>query len=1129
MKINNLILGLLTFLIGTASIFAQPKSIKFQSISVGDGLSHNIVYGIFQDRKGFMWFSTQDGGLNKYDGYKFKIYRNEPGDKNSISSNNVNQIIEDYDGNLWIGSWGGGLNKFDPKKEKFTSFKHNPQDKNSLSDNKIQSLHIDGNGIIWIGTTSGGLNSYNSEANKFTHYINDPGDPTSLGNNRVWAICNVGHQEKDKLWIATENGLDLFFIKNEQFIHYEYDIQNFDGLSFPQIRSLLLDKSETLWVGTAQGLDRFNPASQTFTHFIPYPEHSINSQANNVNTIFEDREGTIWIGTQMGGLSSLNCITGVFTHFVHDPNNLLSISYNDVRDIYQDRSGIIWIATRGGGLNNFDSRPFKFNVIQKKPDKLNSMSGNRVKAIFVDSKNLIWIGLDDNGLNKYDRKNNKFTHYKHDPDDPGSIGSNRIKSIYEDSDSIIWVGTDDGGLNKLDEKTGKFSQYIPNPQNPAGISSDDVMSIIEDKDGILWIGTKNGLNKFYKEKEFFEHYKNNPDDPTSISSNRIMTICIDKTNFLWIGTDNGLNKFDPQTNTFKRFFKKADNANSLSSNRIFTIHEDNSGVLWFGTTNGLNCFNPQSGKFNYFTLEDGLSSAIIYGIVEDEDRKLWLSTINGLARFSMDSKIVRNYDISDGLQGNEFSPGVCFKSNKGELFFGGTEGLNFFYPDSVLDDPSAPSTVITDFQIFNAPVPIGENSILKKHINFTDEIVLSNSDYVFTFEFAALHYLYPEKNCYKYMLQGFDNAWIDFGTKRFVMYNNLPAGEYVFKVKGANSDGVWDETGASIKLVITPAFWETWWFYSIVIFALITSVYAYIKNRERNLQITKQILAETVKERTLEIMLQKQKITDSIQFASRIQSSLLPTKIKFERIFPNHFILYRPRDIVSGDFYWLTEKDDKIIIAAADCTGHGVPAAMLSMLGISFLNEIVNKLEIKHANEILNKLRQSFIESPNTKGDELDIFAGMSISLCVIDIKAKQLEFSGAYQPLYLLRKLIGPPTQISSHENDIVLTENGEYQLFEIKANKMPIGNYIIDKSFTNKEIQLRQGDTIYLFSDGYTDQFGEPLGKKFLSKRFKNEILRIQDKKMNEQLESLNKTHDKWRGNLDQLDDILVIGIRF
>ncbi len=834
------------------------RRLKFTHLSVEDGLSQNDGRQILQDQVGFIWIGTQDG-LNRYDGYEFKVYTYDPDDNTGLSDDFITALYEDRSGTLWVGTKNGGLNKFDLTTGQFTRYRHDPDDPHSLSHDNVQAIYEDQSGILWIGTRGGGLNKFDRDTGQFVPYQHDPDNPHSLSHD---AVSSLAEYPAGILWIATEGGgLNRFDLRSNQadtgyFVRYRHDANNPNSLSDDTVWSIYLDRSGILWLGTEKGgLNRFDPETEQFSHYQHDPHDPTSISHDEIEAITEDDSGDLWIGTLGGGLNKFDRETGIFITYQHNADDPGSLSHDTVDSVYFDRAGTLWVGTVGKGINLLDPNTQKFLHFKTEPGNPNSLSYDFVMGVYEDSEGILWVGTIGGGVNAYDRKTGTFTHYKADPDTPGSISHNRVWTITEDQAGTLWMGTLGGGLNKFDRETQTFTHYQADPDNPNSISHDLIWTIYKDRQGILWIGTfGGGLDAFDPGTETFTHYAANPDDPKSLSHNVVKAIFEDQSGTLWVGTDEGgLNKFDRKTQTFTHYQADPDNPHSLSNDRIKAIQEDRTGTLWIGTGSGLNRFNRTDETFTHYHERDGLPNDVIYGILEDDDGNLWLSTNRGLSRFNPQTETFKNYDVRDGLQGNEFNAGAFYKSASGEMFFGGVYGVSAFYPEKIKDNPYLPPVVLTDFQIFNASVPIGEDSPLSQSISEVEEIVLSYEDKVFSFEFAALNYIIPEKNQYAYMMEGVDKEWVYSGDRRFVTYTNLDQGTYTFKVKASNNDGVWNEEGVSVKIIITPPWWETTWFRGTGLLLLAGLIVGSYRWRVYAIEQRNRELAWQVAERTKEL------------------------------------------------------------------------------------------------------------------------------------------------------------------------------------------------------------------------------------------------------------------------------------
>ena len=879
------------FLILVSPLHAQRDQFTFEHLSLEHGLSDSIVTCLLQDNIGFLWIGTENG-LNRYDGYNFTIYRHDPKDPQSLSSNEIQVLYEDAEGTLWIGT-DDGLQTYNRELDQFGHYPYNPDDPNSLKNNTIQAIYEDQAGVLWIGTEEG-LHTYNRLERTFTRYQSvslqdesedekdedDEQDETEEGNEDVEdpetsevsenALIVAGenirviYQERSGvLWFGTDKGLNRY--DGQSVRTYLHDPEDPDSLGHDQVNVIYADRAGNLWIGAdGGGLHKFDRETEQFIHYRNIPDDPATISHDQVNAIYEDHAGELWIGT-LNGLNKFDPQSERFIRCQHDPVNPRSLSYSEIGVIFEDRSGVLWIGTDGGGLNKFNRCTEHFLHYQHDPYHSQSLSHNRVQALYEDRDGFLWIGTEVGGLDRLNRETEEFFHYQHDPKNPHSLSINEVNALYEDSAGILWVGTDEGGLNRLDRETGQFTHYLPDPEDPHSISHDAISVLYEDREGVLWIGMEDdgGLNRFDRETASFTIYRHEEDDPASLSGPDVWAIFEDHDGVLWVGTSEGLNRFDRETDEFYHYNSDPENPKSLSHNTVWSIYEDRAGILWIGTSGGLNKFDRENESFTHYTEQDGLPHDVIYGILEDDAGHLWLSTSKGLSRFEPKSETCKNYGINE-LQNITFVEGAYHKSRSGEMFFGGMQGFNAFYPEKIQDNPHRPSVVMTDFSIFNRSIPIGQNAegrmLLEKSITSTRELTLSYQDSVFSFEFAALDYTIPEKNQYAYKMEGFDQEWNEIGTRRIATYTNLPAGTYTFRVKGSNNDRVWNEEGVALRLTITPPFWETAWFRSALVVCLIGTAYGVHKLRIRQMRAYQQRLEYEVQERTKELVEKNQQI-----------------------------------------------------------------------------------------------------------------------------------------------------------------------------------------------------------------------------------------------------------------------------
>lgn len=816
-RLRKLCLWLLSIPFFHPSAFAQSPlpDFKFERIAMEHGLSHGTVTDIVQDSSGFIWIGTADG-LNRFDGRSFKIFKHNPKDAHSISSSFVRTLFVDRSGTLWIAAYNAGLNKFDRVTEKFTRYVHNPHDPSSLSHNTCGWLAEDTNGILWIGTDNG-LDALDPKSGRFTHFRHNSSDRNSLRHN---VIVFLFRDKQGMLWVGTTMGLDKLDPATGLFTHYDLDPSNPAAFGNLQVWSIYEDRSGVLWIGThGSGLFRFNQVTGHMKHYRhdPLDPHSLSH--NIVFKVFEDLSGLLWVGTDGGGLNVLDRTTDRFFHFKHDPQNSHSLSHNNASVALEDKHGTLWISTWGGGVNKLSRFKQKFRHYQNDPDNRNSLSNNFVFSFAEDRSGALWIGTLGGGLNRFDRTTGRFTHFKHNPSTKNGLTDNHIWTLLTDSEGILWIGTETGGLNRFNPRTQEWTSFrhvpsVPFPKGwiPTSLSENEIRSILESrrKSGrVLWIGTgSKGLNKFDVATGKSVRYTHDPNDSTSLGIGSVWTLCEGRNGTLWIGTSRGgLNRLDEQTGKFVRYVHNPSNPNSLSHNDVRTIHEDASGTLWIGTFGGgLNRFDRTTEQFTVFTEQDGLANNFIYGILEDEDGSFWISTNRGVSKFDPRRGVFKNYAVQDGLQADEFNTGAYLKTRNGEMLFGGVNGFNRFHPRQVQDNPHVPSIVLVSIAVKGKPLSLDTSITEIRHIE------LAHDDNFFSFEFAALDFVDPSRNRYAYKLEGLDDDWVYNGTRNYASYTNVEHGDYVFRAKGSNSDGVWNEQGLSVSIRIIPPFYRQAWF-----------------------------------------------------------------------------------------------------------------------------------------------------------------------------------------------------------------------------------------------------------------------------------------------------------------------------
>jgi ligand-binding sensor domain-containing protein/signal transduction histidine kinase len=834
-------------LLTTALAEGQRQNLRFERLGSAQGLSQSNVTCILQDSRGFMWFGTRDG-LNKYDGYRFTVYKSDPKNKSGLSNNSVVAIVEDADGNIWIATWGGGISKLNWNTGKFTHYRNDPKDPTTISSDFVrdQCMIKDHKGNLWIGTSEG-LNQFDPKTNKFTRYLHDKDNSASLGSNDVTALL----QDKDlNIWAGCENGgLSLLNKDGKTFTRFLHDQKNPFSLANDNVKTLFQDSKGRFWVGTHDGgLELFDRGRRTFRHFPYDPANPAGISHNAILSIHEGPSGDIWIGTENGGLNILDPLKETFTHYKQDEIDPTSINNNSIYSIYRDHHNNMWVGTYSGGVNLVSQNANKFASYRRSASGF-SLNNNTVMAVYEDASNNLWIGTDGGGVNVLDRETGKFSYLIHDKKNKNSICGNYVLAVAGDSRKNIWIGTWGDGLSVYDPKTKNFRNFRHNPADKGSISGNNCWTIREDSRGDIWVGTKGaGLNLYHPETQTFTHYVADIHNPNSINNNWINDVFEDSKGRFWIGTDGGgLNLLDRNTGVFTHFIH-SETANSISHDIVNCIFEDSHGDLWIGTDVGLNKMDKNTGKFTAYLTSEGLPNNTIQSILEDGHGNLWVSTNKGLSRFTPSNGTFKNFTTADGLQSDEFKK-AGYKSRNGLMYFGGINGFNEFVPDSIRDNAFEPPLIITGFQIFNKEVAISDengSSPLRKNITDTKEITLSYDNSVISFEFASLNYTIAEKKRYAYMLEGFDSKWNEIGTQRTATYTNLDPGNYVFKVKGLNNDGTWSESMASFSLIITPPFWQTWPFRILVVLVVAGSAIGFHRLRMRAVNAQKKKLEAQV-------------------------------------------------------------------------------------------------------------------------------------------------------------------------------------------------------------------------------------------------------------------------------------------
>jgi signal transduction histidine kinase/ligand-binding sensor domain-containing protein len=873
-------------------------------------LSNSYVMGCKRDRRGVVWLVTRDGVLHRYEPETERFVRYDLGLSDPFQQRGSELLVlhGDVQGRLWVGTFGDGLLRYEPEEDTFRAYRHDPDDPTSLSHRIVWRIHEDREGTIWVGTEAG-LNRYDPGSDSFVRYpyrdfppgayqydppVHDddpafqPANPRALGSPAVTRIAEDG---EGRLWVGTRyGGLNRLDRETGDFTSYPYDPafepEDPGTLSGNSVHRLLVDHLGQLWVGSAHwnvdetrtyarlGVERLDPETGSILRFPADPEDPCSLPHDYVGAMYEDAQGTLWVHTFGGGVDIYDQETGCFDHYVHDPDDERTLAGDDVTVFYEDEAGGLWIGTATGGASYFDPGWAKFPSYDVGAESGERLSNNSIWRIASSPKGLrddgradvLWVSTFA-GLNYWDRRANTFTFYEIDPKLPDSVAY----SVFEDAERrVLWLGTTMGleraGLPaeaSTAPETLRFTRILTR----SSASTGSVLAVHPAGEDQLWVGQyRVGLHRFdLTSEEIVATYRHDPDDEMSLGDDRVLKIFPGRDGTLWLTTRGGLECFDPESATFTHYLADPEDPRSGAAT-VHAVYEDRSGNVWLGTDGeGLQRLVPaQDAVVAAYREEDGLPNNVVYSILPGEAGQLWLSTNRGLVRFDPLDESFQSYTSQDGLQSNEFNWGAEFSAADGELFFGGVNGINAFYPAEIAPNPYVPPVVITEILLGPPRQPreiggrgngtaTGAREVLEAPLHLAEEIELSHRDRILSFEFAALHYALPERNQYAYMLEGFDPDWHEVGTRRFATYTNLPPGRYTFRVKGSNSDGVWNDQGASVTVRVRPPFWGTWWFRAMVGLLLLGGGVAGYRVRVRAIEARSRELEGQVAERTQEL------------------------------------------------------------------------------------------------------------------------------------------------------------------------------------------------------------------------------------------------------------------------------------
>jgi len=820
---------------------SQKPYFPFQHFSSTDGLSQNQVLSIFQDQKGFMWFGTLEG-LNRFDGYEFKVYHHQNNDSTSLSHDFVTSIFEDHQGTLWVGT-SEGLSRYNRAKDSFESYIHNPQQKNSISPGLINKMVEDKIGNFWIAFASGYVDYFDRKGSEFLHY--------SINKNLA-DITSLLEDADGNLWIGSQAGITIMNRSHQMVNRFQHQPQEPASLSNDNVNAILQDADRVIWIATDDGLNKYNPIDKNFVHFLHYN--------NNLGTLrlkcmSQDKQGRLWIGMENGGLDIWDRTKNEVYHLKQNESDKRAISDNSVYSIYRDKNDNMWVGTNSQGVNFYDVHRKPFVIYQNIPGQSDCLSHNKVNAVAEQPNKGFWIATDGGGLNFFDEKNGTFTAFTHKPDDVRSIPSDYVVDVLWDaSDQLLWVATWGGGLASFDPSSEKFTRYQHRENDLTSLASNNLWRIYQDQDGLLYIGTiGKGLSVYNKSLSVFYNYG----PANGLSEENVVSIFRDSRDKLWLGTwGNGVSCMDIS----KKIFTPAPSIVTIKS--CESIEGDKMGRIWILGNPGIQCYDPKKNSVFSLTTEDGLPRSNINGMVEDKRGKIWLSTNKGIVEFNLLQGHPRIFSVEDGLPTNQFT-GRLLHATNGKMYFGSVDGLVVFHPDSIKQNLILPTVIITDLKVFNKSIVVGaKDSVLRQNISETREIWLPYEFNFISLSFAALSYTSPQRNQYAYQLKGFDPDWVLADKQRSVTFTSLDPGDYEFKVKASNDDGLWNEKYTTLLIHVLPPWWQTYWFRAFGISLLGLSATAFYRFRLRSVEKQNERLSMVVKQRTRELEEMNEEVTE---------------------------------------------------------------------------------------------------------------------------------------------------------------------------------------------------------------------------------------------------------------------------
>lgn len=1074
---------------------ARPS---FRPLSLEQGLSQAAVLDLAQDASGFLWVGTQDG-LNRFDGYGFTVLRHDPADPDGLPDSNVTALAPGRGNVLWVGGADRGVARLDLTTLRATHFAPEPGTDGRRPNLAVLSLLEDRSGTLWVGTGGAGLLRLAPGSSRFESFAPAPGDPESFPSP---AVFDLVEDRSGSIWAATLGAglLRLDAASGRVLARFDRDPATGERPPNVTVNCVLSARDGAVWAGAGPAVARVDPSSGGVQVFRHDPRDPSSFPAQQARHLAEDREGRIWIATE-AGLVRLDPSTGAFTAFRNRSDDASSLPSDRTSRVLADRSGLLWVGSDGAGMAVLDLVPSPFRTYRREPGRPDGLTAPLVRGVFEGRYGTLWLGLAQGGLNAFDPATGRARAWRAGTR-PRDLTSDDVWNVVEDESGIVWAATLGGGLDRVDPRTGLVTAFRARDGDPETLSNDALRVVLLGSDGALWIGTAGGgLCRFDRATGKVRRYRNDPDDPSTLSNDVVRAVHEGRSGALWVGTDVGVNRLDRETGIVTRFLDDPSRPEAAGIARVYGLHEDAAGVLWVGTPRGLVRLDPRTGSVRRFRQADGLPNDTVYSILPDDAGSLWVSTNRGLCRVtpSADGATAsfRTFDARDGLQSDEFNGGSFHRGPSGTLWFGGILGLTGVVPSEVADDPFAPPVAILSFSRLGKPLPPSKWAP-------TGRVVLGPGQGFFSVEFSALSFRAAAKNAYSWRLEGLDPDWVDGGTRRRADYTSVPPGDYVFRVRAANKDGVWNEEGAALAITVLPPWWRTNGALALWVLLLLGGVFTVSrlekrrvlgKERERSRLVEAELRARAAEAQSRAVQAESDRKTAELEEARALQLSLLPRELPAVRGF-SVAALTRTASEVGGDTWdWVAGPDGGLALVVGDATGHGLKAGTVVsvMKGLFRGNPFPEDLG-------------AFLDRSGRVMRDLGV-ARLHMALAVLVVRGGTATLASAGMPPAFVHR-----------------ARTGEVE--EVLVPGAPLGA-LLDTPHSVRSFDLGPGDTVLLSSDGLAESpgpGGEPLGYARARELFHAAAARTPDALV----EEVAREEERWRGETPRQDDLTLVALR-